>query len=58
MRVSYITKDNIINFDLPKKKAGNYWITDNNDEEARNVINIKALDDKWEMTSNSETTKL
>ena len=56
MRVSYITKDNIINFDLPKKKAGNYWITDNNDEEARNVINIKALDDKWEMTSNSETT--
>lgn len=56
MRISYITKDSINNLVLPSRAVGNYWITDKSDNDnSKNIINVKALDGKWEMTSNVET---
>lgn len=57
MRVSYITKEKIVSLNLPQRVWGNYWITDSDEEDqGQNIINIKAHEGKWEMTSNSESS--
>ncbi len=44
----------IVNFSLPYKKIGNFWLTDNND---KNVVNINGENDEWVITG-SEHTKI
>ena len=53
MLISLIKKERIVNFSLPERINGNYWITNadsNNIEE--NFINIEATDNGWKLSSN------
>ena len=44
----------IVTFNLPSKKIGNFWLTDNNDQ---NVVNISGVKGDWIITG-SEKTKI
>jgi DNA segregation ATPase FtsK/SpoIIIE, S-DNA-T family len=51
--ISLIKKERIVNFSLPERVNGNYWITnvDNNNIE-ENFINIEATEGTWKLISN------
>lgn len=54
MNLFLFDDNNIINFVLPYKKIGNFWMTDN---EGKNVINISGENNKWKLSA-SEQTKI
>ena len=55
MKVLIIKNNQIINYDLPSKIFGNYWIkdTDLNGHE-RNLINVEEFNGKWKIKSNND----
>ncbi len=53
MLVYVISKQKLINFTLPSKIYGNYWIRDLDDNgEEKNIINISEYNGKWAAFSN------
>lgn len=54
MNVFLFDDDCIITFELPIKKIGNFWLTDNN---GTNIINIKGENNDW-IISGSDSTKI
>ena len=55
MKLYFYDKNKIINFVLPNKKIGNFWLAD---EENKNVININGEDNKWVVTGNKNINVL
>ena len=56
MKVMLIKNGRLYHYNLPKEVKDNYWITDiDSFNNARNLINIEALDGNWILTSNYET---
>ena len=56
MKVMLIKNGRLYHYSLPKEVKDNYWITDiDSFNNARNLINIEALDGNWILTSNYET---
>ena len=56
MRVSLIKYGKIYNTILPSKIEGSFWIEDKDfNNQRRNLINIEAKNNKWELKSNYET---
>lgn len=51
MKVKLIGKTQLVNLILPQRIYGNYWITNENNE---NLINIEALENKWYIKSNDD----
>ena len=51
MKIKLIGKKKIVSLTLPQRVYGNYWITNENNE---NLINIEAIDNNWVMKSNDE----
>ncbi len=51
MKIKLIGKKKIVSLTLPQRVYGNYWITNENNE---NLINIEAVDGNWMMKSNDE----
>lgn len=51
MKVKLIGKTRVVSLTLPPKVYGNYWITNEGNE---NVINIEASENKWIIKSNSD----
>ena len=51
MKVKLIGKTQLVNLILPQRIYGNYWITNEKNE---NLINIEALDNKWFIKSNDD----
>ena len=49
MKLYFYDKNKIINFLLPNKKIGNFWLAD---EENKNIVNIDGEDNKWVITGN------
>ena len=49
MNIYFYDKNKIINFLLPSKKIGNFWLAD---EEGKNIVNINGEDGKWVVTGN------
>lgn len=56
MKVLLIKNGRLYRYSLPKEIKDNYWITDiDSYDNARNLINIIALNGKWALTSNYDT---
>ena len=51
MKVKLIGNKKLVTITLPQRIYGNYWITN---EQNENLINIEAIDDKWVIKSNDE----
>lgn len=51
MKVKLIGKKRLVSLTLPQRIYGNYWITNEDNE---NLINIEAQDNKWFIKSNSD----
>ena len=51
MNIYFYDKNKIINFSLPSKKIGNFWLADEND---KNIVNINGEDGKWVLTGNKD----
>ncbi len=51
MKVRLIGKTQLVNTILPQRIYGNYWITNENNE---NLVNIEALNNKWFIKSNDD----
>ncbi len=49
MNIYFYDKNKIINFLLPSKKIGNFWLAD---EENKNIVNIDGEDNRWVVTGN------
>ena len=54
MNLYLFDEDNIITFNLPVKKIGNFWMTDNL---GNNIVNISSENNSW-IISGSETTNI
>lgn len=54
MNLYFFDDNEIITFSLPIKRIGDFWMTD---REGKNIVNIKAIDNVWYLSS-SENTKL
>ncbi len=54
MNLYFFDDENVVLFNLPSKKIGNYWLTDSND---KNLVNINGEDNNWVM-SPSENVKI
>ena len=54
MNLYLFDDENIITFNLPSKKIGNFWMTDN---ENKNIVNISGEDGEW-IISGSANTKV
>ena len=54
MNLYFFDDENIVLFNLPSKKIGNYWLTDSND---KNVVNINGENNNWTM-SPAENVKI
>ena len=52
MLITLIKNDLLINFTLPSKVTGSYFITDKVSGEERNLISVEGIDDKWILKSN------
>lgn len=52
MLVTLIKNDSTINFTLPSKVSGSYFITDKVDGEERNLISIEGINNNWILKSN------
>ncbi len=52
MNLYLFDEESIVTFNLPAKKIGNFWMTDNNGE---NVINIKNEDNEWVISGNDNS---
>lgn len=51
MIVSLIGRNNIYKVTLPQTPVGNYWITDNNGENEKKLLNIEGQGGHWQVTS-------
>ena len=51
MNLYLFDDENIITFNLPSKKIGNFWMTDNNQ---KNLINISGENNNWIITGNTD----
>jgi len=49
VNIYFYDKNKVINFLLPNKKIGNFWLAD---EENKNIVNINGEDNKWVITGN------
>ena len=54
MNIYLFDENRVITFNLPYKKIGNFWLTD---DDNKNIINIKGENNNW-IISGSETTKI
>ena len=54
MNLYFFDDNNIITFTLPTKRIGDFWMTDS---DGKNIVNIKAINNSWHLSS-SENTKL
>ena len=54
MNLYLFDQNEIVIFNLPDKKIGNFWMTDN---EGKNVVNISAIDNEW-VISGSNNSKI
>ncbi len=54
MNLYFFDDNNIITFTLPIKRIGDFWMTDS---DGKNIVNIKAINNSWYLSS-SENTKL
>ena len=56
MKVLLIKNNRLYNYILPKEVKDNFWITDiDSFDNARNLINIEAVEGRWALTSNYDT---
>jgi len=55
VNIYFYDKNKIINFVLPNKKIGNFWLAD---EEGKNVVNIDGEEGKWVVTGNKNINVL
>lgn len=53
MIIYLFNDDRLITFNLPVKKIGDFWITDNNGE---NIVNISSTDNEWLLSGSENTT--
>lgn len=53
MLVKLIGNKKIIKLNLPENIEGNYWVCDNVGNEEQKLVNIKSLNDRWVVTSNT-----
>ena len=51
MNLYLFDDENIITFNLPSKKVGNFWMTDNNN---KNIINISGNNNTWTITGGAD----
>ncbi len=54
MNIYLFDENRVITFNLPYKKIGNFWLTDDNN---KNIINIKGENNNW-IISGSESSKI
>ncbi len=55
MIVTMIGKNSLNKLVLPHKPMGNYWLYDKTTEDERKLVNIEAIDGKWQLVSNSHS---
>ena len=57
MLVSLIKGNKISQLSLPDKIIGNYWVTDYENNEENQLINIEATNGKWCLISNEDSRR-
>ena len=53
MLVTLIGKKTIYKIKLPQFAIGNYWITDQNEDKEKKLVNIEGKDGQWQIVSNN-----
>ncbi len=51
MNIYFYDKNKVINFSLPNKKIGNFWLADEN---GKNIVNINGEEGKWALSGNKD----
>ena len=56
MQLVLIGKDVLYKLSLPKLVQGNYWLTNNNKDNEKNLINVEGINGKWQIVPNDNTS--